>query len=74
MHDNMRQLFEGLCKQFQKKLDGEEPMATADIKLLMEFLKDNDITVAGLNNKSVASLVDNLPFDENVENQMSINH
>ena len=74
MENKLIQLFEGLCDDFQKLLDGKTPMTAADRKLLIEFLKDNQINCVGANNKKITNIVENLPFSEEVEQNRMINH
>lgn len=69
----LENLFELLCEDFQKLLEKDEPMSAADRKLLIEFLKDNQITCVGQNNKNIKSIVENLPFSEEVEQHRAIN-
>lgn len=66
-------LFDLICDDFSKMLKAEE-LSTADRKLLLEFLKDNDVTCIGKNNTSVKNIIDNLPFAEDVEQGRTINH
>lgn len=68
----MEQLFEKLCDEYMKKLDGKE-MTSADCKNLMEFLKDNGINVSGLKNSKISSIVSKLPFSEEVEQGRAAN-
>lgn len=70
MIDSIEPLFGLLCEDFKKLLDGKEPMSSTDRKLLMEFLKDNEIKCVGSNNPHVKSIVDRLPFDENNVTQL----
>lgn len=48
-------------------------MSAADRKLLIEFLKDNEISCVGANNPNIQSITDMLPFSEEVEGKRSIN-
>lgn len=68
----MEQLFEKLCDDFIAKLDGKE-LTSADRKNLMEFLKDNGITVAGLKNSKLSNIVAKLPFSDEVEQGRAAN-
>ena len=67
----MNDLFDSLCDDFQKLLDTKESMSSADRKLLLEFLRDNEISCVGENNPKLTSIAATLPFPE--ENQTSIN-
>lgn len=73
MESKLTELFELLCEDFKRILKAED-MNTADRKVLMEFLKDNDISCVGSKNSSIQSIVTNLPFSEDVEEGRSINH
>ena len=68
----LEKLFDSLCDDFQKLLDAETPMTAADRKLLIEFLKDNEVTCIGHNNQSVVSIIDKLPFSEE-DSKLAIN-
>lgn len=65
MSTNLEELHTLLCEDFKSLLNRDEPMTAADRKLLLEFLRDNNITVVGMNNKNITNLVERLPFAEN---------
>ena len=69
---DLENLFEMLCDDFQRLLT-DEKMTASDRKLLVEFLKDNGVSCVGMNNKKVKNIADNLPFSEDVENNIAIN-
>lgn len=70
--NKLEKLFELLCDDFSKLLENGD-MTAADRKLLIEFLKDNEVTCVGSNNKNVKNIIENLPFSEDVENKIAIN-
>lgn len=70
LEDHMVELFELLCEDFKKLLRGGE-ITSADRKTLLEFLKDNEISCVGSNNKHVSSILDDLPFSE--DDNLTIN-
>ncbi len=72
LEDHMIELFELLCGDFKKLLQAGE-LTSADRKSLLEFLKDNQITCVGQNNRHVSSILDTLPFEEEDTHPISIN-
>ncbi len=72
MEDKLTELFDLLCDDFKKQLE-EGTLSSADRKSLLEFLKENQINCVGYNNQKINSIVESLPFDENVEGLRSIN-
>lgn len=62
--NKLTELFDLLCDDFKKLLEKEDGMTAADRKLLIEFLKDNNVTCVGMNNKNITSIVDKMPFPE----------
>lgn len=63
MSDKLVTIFDLLCEDFIKLLK-EGKLNSADRKTLLEFLKDNNISAHGAANKSINSILDNLPFSE----------
>lgn len=72
MENKLIELFELLCDDFKKLLSSGE-MNSTDRKILMEFLKDNQVSVVGMKNKNIKSIVESLPFSEDVEQGRAIN-
>lgn len=73
MESKLIALFDMLCEDFKKLLEKDEPLTAADRKLLMEFLRDNNITCEGTRNKNISNIVESLPFSEEVEQNRAIN-
>lgn len=73
MTSKLTTLFDMVCDDFVRLLK-DQKLSTADRKLLLEFLKDNDVQTHGPANKSITSILDNLPFDERITDGRVINH
>lgn len=74
MEDKLVELFELLCEDFKSLLQKEGAMSSKDRQILIEFLKDNNVSCNGLKNNKINSIIDNLPFSEDVQNNKAINH
>jgi hypothetical protein len=72
MSDKLDTIFDLLCDDFIKQLK-DSTLNSADRKTLLEFLKDNNIKCNGQANTKIKSILDKLPFDENVTNGNVIN-
>lgn len=73
MTDKLTTIFDLLCDDFKNLLERDEPMSAQERKLLLEFLRDNGISVVGMNNDKIKSIVDTLPFSEEEQTNTSIN-
>lgn len=60
-NDNLSDLFAKLCKAMEDKLDAGEPTAS-EMKVIMEFLKNNNITGVAAPGTPVANLASKVPF------------
>jgi hypothetical protein len=71
--NKLEKLFELLCDDFSRMLSDKE-MTAPDRKLLIEFFKDNDISCVGSNNQNIQNIIEKLPFNEELEHSLSVNH
>lgn len=65
MHDLLRQMHEKLAGEMLAKLDSGEVTA-AELNVIRQFLKDNEITQLPVQGTKVFQLAKGLPFDEPV--------
>ena len=70
--DKLEKLFELLCDDFIRLLN-DKSLNSADRKTLIEFLKEQGVSVNGAKNKSIKNILHSLPFDENVESGRVVN-
>lgn len=57
----MSKLHELLCEELTKRLTGEEPATSAELNVIRQFLKDNDITALAVDDSPLADLISQLP-------------